>query len=367
MGLTESKQVKGILANTPIITANQPVTEYQRALVDTSGGAVTLTLPPNPSNNSIIGFLDINGAFGVNNLTIQPSVGHDIMGTPNLVCDISGAYVELQFISSINSWRLLDTPTPTGTSNVVKLPVFQLAHGFALGQAIQMDGSNWALAQANSSSTLGVGIVSNVLDIDNFEVTIIGYITGLAGLTAGEYYFVSDTIAGGLTITEPNQYSNPIGLAISTTELIVLPYRPSTKGNSTGLTRITVDEWSTASAVINLNAIIRTLNYTPTFTNSKILIEALVNEIQIIGITNTYSNTTISDGTNDNSSFIGSNSNITQVVQANVGFMRNNTTGSSFTITINLGIGSGGTQSVQSNSGNVSNRRSYIRVIEVSN
>ena len=365
--ITLRKQVRGVLDNTSIITASQPINEFQRALVDTSGGIVTITLPATPSDGSIVGFLDINGAFVVNNLTIQPSVGHDIQGSPNLVCDIAGAYVELQFVSSINSWRLLSTPQPPVLTNIVKTTVFQLTHGFALGQAIQMNGGTWALAQANGSSTLGVGIVSNVLDVDNFEVAFIGLVSGLAGLTAGEYYFVSDTVAGGLTITEPTTYSNPIGLAISTTELIVLPYRPSTKGSSTGLTRITVDEWSTASAVITSSATIRTLNYTPTFTNSKILIEALVNDIQIIGITNTYCNTTISDGTNDNSSFLGSNSSLTQVIQASVGFLRNNTTGSSFTITIDLGIGSGGTQSVQSNFANAGNRRSYIRVTEISN
>lgn len=253
------------------------------------------------------------------------------------------------------------------TQDIVNITINQVAHGFTLGQAVQMDAGVWALAQANSISTLGVGIVSNVIDANNFQVATGGVVTGMAGLTAGEYYFVSDTIAGGLTITEPTTYSNPIGLAKSNTEFIVLPYRASQVTSTAGSTRITLDEWSTASAVITSSATIRTLNYTPTFTNSKILIEALVNEIQIIGITNTYCNTTISDGTNDNSSFLGSNSSLTQVIQASVGFLRNNTTGSSFTITIDLGIGSGGTQSVQANFANAGNRRSYIRVTEISN
>ncbi len=57
-------------------------------------------------------------------------------------------------------------------------------------------------------------------DIDNtntFTVTFTGIISGLSGLVAGEYYFVSTTSAGNLTSTKPiNGYENPILFATDT-------------------------------------------------------------------------------------------------------------------------------------------------------
>jgi len=105
--------------------------------------------------------------------------------------------------------------------------VNQVGHGFLLGEALQMNAGVWARAQASAPDTLGVGIVKSVVDADNFVVSMGGLVTGLSGLTAGEYYFVSDSVAGALVTTEPTQYSNPIGLAVSSTEMVVLPYRPS--------------------------------------------------------------------------------------------------------------------------------------------
>jgi hypothetical protein len=72
--------------------------------------------------------------------------------------------------------------------------------------------------------------VITVTDANNFVLYLSGAIAGLSGLTAGQYYFVSDATAGLLTSTEPtsvSSFSNPLLFALSTTTGIVLQFRPS--------------------------------------------------------------------------------------------------------------------------------------------
>lgn len=102
-------------------------------------------------------------------------------------------------------------------------------HAFTTGQAVYFDGAAWQLAKSNSETTLGIGIVV-VVDTNTYKVYTTGQIVGLSGLTAGQYYFVSDATAGLLTATEPTattSFSNPLLFAITTTSGIVLPFRPS--------------------------------------------------------------------------------------------------------------------------------------------
>jgi len=114
------------------------------------------------------------------------------------------------------------------------IKVSQVAHGFSVQDAIYYDDgtSAWAKAKADAVTTLGIGVVSKVNDVDNFEVITDGEVTGLSGLTDGEWYYVSDTTAGLLTLTESSIYSNPILIATSATTGIVLSLRAQDIGGS---------------------------------------------------------------------------------------------------------------------------------------
>ena len=105
------------------------------------------------------------------------------------------------------------------------------SNSFSAGQAIYFNGTIWVLAQANAAGTLGVALVSSSgLSGSAFIAVFMGQVTGLSGLTSGQYYFVSDATPGALTTTEPtntSSYSNPIVLALSTTMGFVLPFRPN--------------------------------------------------------------------------------------------------------------------------------------------
>jgi hypothetical protein len=62
-----------------------------------------------------------------------------------------------------------------------------------------------------------------------------GKVTGLSGLSTGEWYYCSDSTAGLLSLTQGATIVNPIGRALSATELMVFPMRadlvqPSTDG-----------------------------------------------------------------------------------------------------------------------------------------
>ena len=127
----------------------------------------------------------------------------------------------------------------------VSWSVTQSSHGFSAGDVIYNNGTSYAKAQANSASTLGLFVVSAVADVNNFTATLSGKIT-LSSLTAGQYYFLSSSTAGLLTTTEPTSgYSNPILFALTTTDAVVLPFRPAQI--DTTLTTIAVADGGTGA------------------------------------------------------------------------------------------------------------------------
>ena len=115
-------------------------------------------------------------------------------------------------------------PQGYGTINAAN----QTAHGFVAGNAIYYNGTIWAKAKSDDPNTLGIAIVSSAPDANQFTYIQLGPISGLSGLTAGQYYFVSSTVAGALTATEPPVYSNPLLIALTPTSGLVIPFRPLT-------------------------------------------------------------------------------------------------------------------------------------------
>ncbi len=81
--------------------------------------------------------------------------------------------------------------------------IVQNAHGFSVLSPIYWNGTVWAKARSNNVATLGTHIVVSVTDSNTFILQSNGYVTGLSGLIAGEFYVVSDATAGLLTITAP--------------------------------------------------------------------------------------------------------------------------------------------------------------------
>jgi len=127
----------------------------------------------------------------------------------------------------ITSWG--EFSSSSSIADRIEKTVTQNSHGFSVGDILSFNGTSYVKAKADSVSNAEVvGIVSSVVDSNNFKLVYSGYVSGLSGLTAGEVYFLSDSTAGALTSTEPTtegSISKPVLLAISNTEGIFINFR----------------------------------------------------------------------------------------------------------------------------------------------
>jgi len=88
------------------VTANSTADSNKAYWVDTNGGAVNLTLPPNPVMGDIVRIFDVRNTFDSNNLTIVRN-GNPIMGTTdNMTVNTEGAAFELVFYNTTYGWRV---------------------------------------------------------------------------------------------------------------------------------------------------------------------------------------------------------------------------------------------------------------------
>ncbi len=130
-----------------------------------------------------------------------------------------------------------DDSGPTTASNVVvpsthlqtwDLTVttdFTYGDTIAIGDVLYLDGATgkWKLADASAEATalnaFGIALDAGVDTDTGKRVQLTGIVTGLAGLTTGDYVYVSDT-AGDYTTT-PGTYNRVIGKAMSTSAMIM--------------------------------------------------------------------------------------------------------------------------------------------------
>jgi hypothetical protein len=140
-----------------------------------------------------------------------------------------------------------------GTSNSVV--VTQAAHGFVVGDVLYLNGSVYTKARADSANTSSVaGIVSRIQSVNVFQLTSGGKMSGLTGLTVGADYFLSPVTSGLLTVTEPTttgHVSQPVGIALSATELQVAIKRGVVIGTSNVFTSISLANTS-ATTIQNI-------------------------------------------------------------------------------------------------------------------
>ena len=97
--------------------------------------------------------------------------------------------------------------------------VTEVAHGFTVGQLVYLGPLGlWHLAQADDETTFKDGMVTEIVDIDTFKVTHYGMIDAPAhGFTLDSTYYLSDTLAGGITLVEP---TDPLTFSQMTFEVV---------------------------------------------------------------------------------------------------------------------------------------------------
>jgi hypothetical protein len=80
----------------------------QRFLVDTSAGAQTINLPPSPLVGDSVTFLDMDGTFATNNLTVGRN-GNEIMNlAEDMIAETNHAAFTLVYTGADNGWKLLE-------------------------------------------------------------------------------------------------------------------------------------------------------------------------------------------------------------------------------------------------------------------
>ena len=128
---------------------------------------------------------------------------------------------------------------PSGVSTK-SAAIFELLipnHTFNPLEVIYHNGTAWVKAIANSLNSVGTHIVvstnpGRIIAISSGRIEIPSH-----GLTIGEYYFTSDTVAGSLQTEEPI-ISNPMVYVENPDTIHILHYRPAvtTQGSAKGLT-----------------------------------------------------------------------------------------------------------------------------------
>lgn len=113
----------------------------------------------------------------------------------------------------------------TGAATSMVYTVAQTGHGFSVGNILKCTGANtFANAKADTAANAEVvGVVTTVVDANNFLLTVGGIVTGLSALTPGSAYFLSPSVAGSYTATAPTatgQVIKPVFVAITTTTAV---------------------------------------------------------------------------------------------------------------------------------------------------
>jgi hypothetical protein len=89
-------------------TGSYTAINNDRLFIDTSGGAVTITLPASPAVGDNVRFMDLAGTFATNNLTIARN-GQEIFNTAdNLVVTTNDAAFQLIYTGSTYGWKLAE-------------------------------------------------------------------------------------------------------------------------------------------------------------------------------------------------------------------------------------------------------------------
>ena len=88
------------------VNSNITLSVNSAYFVNTSGGAITLTLPRNPAAGEFVDIFDANGTFDTNNCIVNPSGDGSTVGgfADNLTINLGRANVRLQYSAGQSNW-----------------------------------------------------------------------------------------------------------------------------------------------------------------------------------------------------------------------------------------------------------------------
>lgn len=173
-------------------TSNYTTQDKEGVLADTSGGSFTVTLPATPATGAQVVVADAGASWGTNNLTVGRN-GSTIGGlAQDLVCDITGASVQLVYDGT--TWEVYAQIGGNGGTAVTLDGVQTLTNktiAFSSNTLTDVASTNTSQTLTNKTIAFGSNTLSNVLS-DNTVQTVTGTKT-FAG--------TSSTLAAVLTNT----------------------------------------------------------------------------------------------------------------------------------------------------------------------
>ena len=140
--------------------------------------------------------------------------------------DGSGYKIYVSLVSSNTSlptdttkWQLLDN---TGGSLVYPNATFNTSPGTTVvdGDAVYRDVNFAVFSKAQAIDTAAKNMVG-IADVTNKRVILAGYVSLPTTLTTGAVYYLSESTPGAITTTAPSSVAVRVGVAISTSELLL--------------------------------------------------------------------------------------------------------------------------------------------------
>lgn len=194
-----------------VIGTSVPADAIATLVGQTAGSAIfDWSVTPNPaviipgvgalSTGVVIVSIIGAGSSGQNAIQFQDEGSN--LGTPGTVTavDFTGSGVTA---SRVSNKVTVNVEGGSATQQTIS----QTAHGFSVGDIIRSSGvaGQYTEAQADTAANAEVvGIVTQVVNANSFVITTEGYFTaGVPAQAAGTIMFLSDSVAGGLTATEP--------------------------------------------------------------------------------------------------------------------------------------------------------------------
>jgi hypothetical protein len=171
------------------------------------------------------------GVSEVNSTIVEP------LRHTGLTVNING--VEYWYKDGITNGDLVLKTAGGGTGERIEKDITQASHGFVIGDVIGWDnglGEYRTVISTSSETIEPVGMVSAVADASGFTVAFAGYVENISGITdansnpivGGTVYYLSDTISGKLTLTQPltvGSISKPVLSTNTNDDGIVFQYR----------------------------------------------------------------------------------------------------------------------------------------------
>ena len=115
------------------------------------------------------------------------------------------------------------SPGGSDGGTVSSIVVTQTSHGFTVPQVVYLDDNDslYKLAKSDLISTANaIGVVTQVNSVNTFTLTCAGVEEVFTGLTEGETYYVSSSVAGAISNTEPT-ISRPVLNALGATKAYI--------------------------------------------------------------------------------------------------------------------------------------------------